>query len=177
MNTVAARTIDCVYLGPVSNKQGGHALLDVSTGRVITRPHVTKLPTMTLIIQAMERLAKNDAMTALKFTTRDGTHFETADWIEGGGDSDSDDSDEEWDPESDSDSDSDNSDSDNEEDSDNNEQLDPLEINEILSRVEVNPNHDNGEEQNAEVPEPEDPAVNYPVEVSVGKSVDVRRST
>lgn len=97
-NTIAARTIDCVYLGPAQNKQGGHVLLDISTGRVITRPHATELPTTALVIQAVERLAKNDGMTALKFTTRNGTPFEAADWIEGGGDSDSDDSDEEWDP-------------------------------------------------------------------------------
>jgi hypothetical protein len=31
-NTNAPRTLDCIYLGPVKNKQGGHELLDLSSG-------------------------------------------------------------------------------------------------------------------------------------------------
>jgi hypothetical protein len=37
-NTNAPRTLDCIYLGPVRNKQGGHKLMDINSGRSITRP-------------------------------------------------------------------------------------------------------------------------------------------
>ena len=35
-NTNAPRTLDCIYLRPTNNIQGGHELMDLATGRVIT---------------------------------------------------------------------------------------------------------------------------------------------
>jgi hypothetical protein len=43
-NTNAPRTLDCIYLGPVmDNRQGGHKLLHLGTGKVITRPRVKEI--------------------------------------------------------------------------------------------------------------------------------------
>jgi hypothetical protein len=35
-NSQAPRSIDCIYLRPLSNAQGGHELPHLSTGRVMT---------------------------------------------------------------------------------------------------------------------------------------------
>jgi hypothetical protein len=40
-NSNAARTIDAIYLCPVINMQGGHELLDLKSGRVITHARAT----------------------------------------------------------------------------------------------------------------------------------------
>ena len=40
-NTQAARTLDCIYLRSLGNRQGGHQLLHLRTNKVITRHAVT----------------------------------------------------------------------------------------------------------------------------------------
>ena len=52
-NTMAARALDCIYLRPIYNQQGGHELLDLATKRVITRRKVTTIPITPTIIQAV----------------------------------------------------------------------------------------------------------------------------
>src|SRR5210317_1295171 len=34
-----ARTIDAIYLRPMYNQQGGHEIMNLTTGKVITRQH------------------------------------------------------------------------------------------------------------------------------------------
>ncbi len=44
-NDNTARTIDCIYLRPAQNVQGGHELMDLNSGRVITRGgKITEIP-------------------------------------------------------------------------------------------------------------------------------------
>ena len=66
-NTPAPRTLDCIYLRCMTNQQGGHELLDLASGRVITRHAVTEVPISNTIIQVVEALAKADGMTNIKF--------------------------------------------------------------------------------------------------------------
>ena len=40
-NTNASRTLDCIYLRPVSSMQGGHELLHLATNKVVIRRRVT----------------------------------------------------------------------------------------------------------------------------------------
>jgi hypothetical protein len=82
-NTIAPRTIDCIYLRPVANIQGGHELMDLRTGRVITRRRVTEIPVTELIIQAVETMAVDQGITTLKITGRHTSPIYPADWIAG----------------------------------------------------------------------------------------------
>jgi hypothetical protein len=83
-NTNAPRTLDCIYLGLVmDNRQGGHKLLHLGTGKVITRPQVKKIPMSDTIIRAVENMARCQGVKQLKFTHRDGTQFEPANYIAG----------------------------------------------------------------------------------------------
>jgi hypothetical protein len=82
-NTNAPRTIDCIYLRPFPNIQGGHELMDLKTGRVITRRRVTEIPVTELVIQAVENMAHEQGLTTLKITGRHTSSLYPADWIAG----------------------------------------------------------------------------------------------
>jgi hypothetical protein len=79
-NSNAARTIDAIYLCPAINMQGGHELYDLNLNRVITRARVTQIPVTDVVIKAIERIAKDQA---LKFKNQKGAIFHDADWIAG----------------------------------------------------------------------------------------------
>jgi len=53
-NTNAPCTIDAIYLHPVPrNIQGGHELMDLNSGQLITRQCVWEIPVTDIIIKAM----------------------------------------------------------------------------------------------------------------------------
>jgi len=82
-NTNAPRTIDCIYLRPFPNLQGGHELMDLRSGRVITRRRITEIPVTDLVIQAVENMAIEQGIHTLKITGRHTTPIYPADWIAG----------------------------------------------------------------------------------------------
>ncbi|MGL5918789.1 MAG: hypothetical protein ACRCYM_06045, partial [Cetobacterium sp.] len=164
-NTNAPRTLDCIYLGPVKSKQGGHKLMDISTGKMITRRRVKELPMTDIVIRAVEQMAKKQGIKSLKFTTRDGVPFEDADWIEevDGAEEDNDENESDSDEsESDSDSDDDNSDDsstsssdsdtsdDNDELDDEMDAIDRLEIEDLIAEAR---NDADAESNPANIPE------------------------
>ncbi len=82
-NTNAPRTIDAIYLRPVENIQGGHELMDLDSGRLITRPRVVEVPITNLVIKAVEAMAEEQGIKSLKLQNRRKTIFYPADWIAG----------------------------------------------------------------------------------------------
>jgi hypothetical protein len=82
-NDMRERTLDAIYLAPNDNDQGGHILMDLTTGSRITRDRIHPCP-MTLLIQnQVETLAKNQGIINVKFTNKKGETLEHADWIAG----------------------------------------------------------------------------------------------
>ena len=83
-NTNSPRTIDAIYLRPIpSNMQGGHEVMDLTTGRVLTRSPVWDLPITQLIINKVEQMGEDQGMKSLKLQGRHKTYFYPADWIAG----------------------------------------------------------------------------------------------
>ena len=82
-NTNAPRTIDCIYLRPTKNKQGGHELMDIASGRVITRPRVIEIPITQVVIDAVEKMAAKQGIKTLKMVNRNGKLLPLADHIAG----------------------------------------------------------------------------------------------
>lgn len=78
-NTNVARMIDCIYLWPNNSIQGGHEVMDLTTGRVITRNRVTVIPLSNVIIQAVERMAEDQGMKDLRFKNRHGQIYNDID--------------------------------------------------------------------------------------------------
>ena len=83
-NTQAPRTLDCLYMRSNDNYQGGHELLDLRTGRAITRHKVRIVPITKNIIDLVHAMADRDKMpTGLKIETRSGMVIYDSAWIEG----------------------------------------------------------------------------------------------
>jgi hypothetical protein len=84
MNTNAPRSLDCIYLQPMDNAQGGHELLHLQTNRVVKRRMMTKIPITPSIMKQVHALAILDQMPeGLKITNwANNVIFDTA-WIAG----------------------------------------------------------------------------------------------
>jgi hypothetical protein len=82
-NTQSPRTIDAIYLRPMNNKQGGHELMNLHTGLVITRNTIWERPITDLVIRAVESMASEQGITTLKLTGQNKVPIYPADWIAG----------------------------------------------------------------------------------------------
>jgi len=74
-NTQQEWTIDNIYIWPIYNQQGGHYLYNLSTHDYITRQYVTVILMTTAVIEAVEHLAKADAITSFLLQDKDGIEF------------------------------------------------------------------------------------------------------
>ncbi len=83
-NSVDPRTLDCIYLRPLANHQGGHELMDLSTGRTINRNRVTPVAITKQVIEQVEKMAEKEQMPkGLKVETKRGAVLYDAAWIAG----------------------------------------------------------------------------------------------
>ena len=129
-NTMKDRILDCIYLRPTRNLQGGHEVMDLRTGRVITRPRVWLLPMTQRVIDRVHELADKQKMKSLNIKHRGDKRFNASVWLAGvDGNEDSDD---EW-LDSDSDSDSDSVSSYDSDEEDEWEELDQNELADLLA--------------------------------------------
>ena len=160
-NSNKPRTIGAIYLQPLDVPQGGHELMDLQSGRRITRRHVTKIPVTEHVIATVEARASKEGFTTLKFTTKQGKQIPDADWIAGVDyqDNTDSDSDEEYEEDRDSDTDS-NSDEEEEEN-----QIDQGKLDDI-TREPADTNPTNIPEQQQEPAEAEPANIEQPVAVS-----------
>ena len=73
-NSNAPHTLDAIYLRPAQNMQGGHELMDLTSGLVITQANVTEIPVTDLVIKAVEKMGYDQGFptTGMKFTNRQG---------------------------------------------------------------------------------------------------------
>ena len=82
-NTNRPRTIDGIYLRPCWGRQGGHEILNLETGEVITRQYVTAIPITTTVIKAVEQLAEQQGVKSMKITGQNKVRILPADWVAG----------------------------------------------------------------------------------------------
>ena len=59
-NTPKERTIDSIFLRTLDNIQGGYEVMNLKTGKPITRHHVVELPTPPAVIKRVEQLAAHE---------------------------------------------------------------------------------------------------------------------
>jgi hypothetical protein len=172
------RTFGAIYLRLAQNQQGGHELMDLNSGQLISRYIVHEIPETDAIIKAVENMAYQQGFKSLKFKNRNDVIYHDADWIVGV----------DYDDPNDHDTDdieNEDEDYDNEEDEDEDqleqyeeleeqlEDIDPEEIKEIIrdTRGETNPNmHKPNDNANDEQPE-------HPVEQQEAPAESTRRST
>lgn len=82
-NTNAPRTIDAIYLCPIQNIQGGHELMDLNSGKLVTRHKITEIPITQTVIKAIEAMAFAQGFKNLKFKNWHGIIFHPTNWIAG----------------------------------------------------------------------------------------------
>ena len=172
----APRTLDAIYLKPAMNLQGGHELMDLNSGQVITRARVTQIPVTDVVIRAIERTAEDEGFKTLKFKNRKGVIFHDADWIAGVDyeeeDQDDQDDDEEYvaqeeDPE------------DDEDDDQNYDRIDEEEIEDLMEEVQedLNPNQHGEEDENEEQEGDETARISEEDTEAESQGSETRRST
>jgi hypothetical protein len=77
------RTLDAIYLRPAQNQQGGHEVMDLNSGQLISRNIVHEIPVTDVVIKAVKRMAYNQGFKSLKFKKRNGVIYHHVDWIAG----------------------------------------------------------------------------------------------
>ena len=74
-NTMEARAVECIYLRPRTDvPQGGHYVMNLSTGEVLTSPTqgVKRCPLADTHVKAVEKMAQRQGITAIRFEGRYG---------------------------------------------------------------------------------------------------------
>jgi hypothetical protein len=85
-NTQLPRTLDFIYLRYTDNVQGGHTLLDLKSGRLITRRNVTVIPITSNVIDIVHSLAEKDGIKdGCKIISKSGITLYDSSWIAGVG--------------------------------------------------------------------------------------------
>ena len=141
-NSMAPRSLDCIYLRPVYNQQGGHEVLDLTTKRVITRRSVTPIPITPTVIAAVESMAAEEGMKGIKMRTKTGQVLYDSSWITGV-DYDEDEDDLDYEP--------DEEEVDDEEDDENYDEVDPEEVAELLAEEQEQTEQQPEEEKEEQV--------------------------
>ena len=73
------RGIDGIYLRPNENLQGGHLIMNLNTGKRISRPRVTAIPLTAHVKQHVEEMALTEGITTIKITNKDGVELPNVD--------------------------------------------------------------------------------------------------
>ena len=83
-NNNKPRTLDCLYLRPTANHQGGFELLHLATNQVITRHNITSVAITPSVIKQVHEIAKRDNMPeGLKIQNRTNVVLFDASWTAG----------------------------------------------------------------------------------------------
>ena len=69
-NNPKPRGIDAIYIRPAKSLQGGHEVMDLGSGRVVTRPKVTPMKMTDLVMKRVEDMAKRQGLKSMKFYNR-----------------------------------------------------------------------------------------------------------
>jgi hypothetical protein len=77
--TQAPRTIDAIYLRLMKKRQGGHEVMNLMTGQVITRNRIWERPLTDLVIHAVETMADEQGIKTLKSQGRNKIRLYPAD--------------------------------------------------------------------------------------------------
>ena len=77
------RTLDAIYLHSAQNQQGGHELINLNSGQLISRNILHEIPVTHVVIKAVKRMAYNQGFKSLKFKNKNRVIYHNANWITG----------------------------------------------------------------------------------------------
>jgi hypothetical protein len=83
-NSLKARAIDGIHLKFVSNTQGGHELMNLSTGQIIKRRQVSTVPITNNVIKCAHRMVNHGKVPdRLKIKSKTGVILHDNTWLPG----------------------------------------------------------------------------------------------
>ena len=82
-NTNVPRTIGGIYLRPCWDRQGGHELMHLETGEVVTRQNIVAILITANVITAVEKMAEAQGVKSMKIVRRNNIRILPADWVAG----------------------------------------------------------------------------------------------
>ena len=82
-NKIKEHAIDGIYLRSSTNLQGGHVIMNLSTGKKIMRPQLTAVPLTETVKHKVEQMVRDQNITTVKFNNLTGVNFLKSDWIAG----------------------------------------------------------------------------------------------
>ena len=77
------RTLETINLHPAQNIQGGHELMDLNSGQLITRAIIHEIPVTSVVIKAVKNMAYQQGFKSRKFKNRNGVIYQDSGWIAG----------------------------------------------------------------------------------------------
>ena len=77
------KTIDAIHLQPNSNQQGSHGVMNLHTGKPITRNKITPVLMTKLALNQVEKMARDQGITKIKFTNKRGMQLPHSNWLAG----------------------------------------------------------------------------------------------
>ena len=83
INSMKARTIDAIYLGPMETYQGGHLVLNINTWKPVRRAKIWQVPVTETIRKAVKAKAKQDDVTSFKLLNRNKVDIDVDSWLAG----------------------------------------------------------------------------------------------
>ena len=69
-NDPRPRGLDAIYLRPMRDLQGGHDVLHLVSGRIITRPKIVPVVMTEMVIRRVKDMAKEQGLHSMKFFDR-----------------------------------------------------------------------------------------------------------
>ena len=82
-NNNIEQSIDGIYLRPNENIQGGHLIMNLNTGKIISRARVTKIPLPSTVKEKVEQMAPTEGKSDMKFYNRNGLELPNSDDVRG----------------------------------------------------------------------------------------------
>ena len=79
-NAMTEWSIDGIYLHPNMNQQGGHVIMNLNTGKIITRSRVITIPLTKMVKDTVEQMAIRQGFTKMKYLNKNGIIIPNIDW-------------------------------------------------------------------------------------------------
>ena len=79
-NVMTERSIDGIYLHPNTNQQGGHVIMNINTGKIITRGRIVTVPLSKTIKDAVKQMAHRQGFKKMKYSNKNGMIIPNMDW-------------------------------------------------------------------------------------------------
>ena len=81
--SMVERAVDAICLRPNSNRQGGHRVVNLHTGKPIAQNKVAPVPMTELASNQVENMARDQGIAKIEFANKRGMQLPHSNWLAG----------------------------------------------------------------------------------------------